>query len=111
MASDSSTARDSPSRNEGSNVATDAAHAKLLRFVRTESYDSRPVRVEILRFRANLAIGSGEEQPLGNECVELHDVGRELRRPEACLECDDFRVGFAAHRGVHDGKVVVHAFR
>jgi hypothetical protein len=47
--------------------------------VRLEAHGAGPVGVQILCFRSELAVGTGEEERVGDERVQRDDVGRELR--------------------------------
>src|SRR4051812_10532897 len=53
--------RESRAERGDRDVRADASHAQLLRFVLAEPDDSRSVRLEILRLRAELAVRSREE--------------------------------------------------
>jgi hypothetical protein len=72
-----------------------------------EAHGARAVRGEVLRLGAQLAVGAGEEQLVGDEQVERAHVGGELRRADARLERDDLGVGRADQHGLHRGGVGV----
>jgi hypothetical protein len=63
------------------------------------------VRRQVLGLGAQLPVGAGEEQVLGDERVERGDVGGELRGADARLERHDLRVGRADERRLHRREV------
>ena len=78
-------------RNER-NARADATNLKLLRSVLAEADDTRAMCLEVLGFRSELPIGSGEEKIVRDELLERLDVGFELRTAKGLLERDDFRI-------------------
>ena len=59
------------------------------------SDDTGGVRLEILRLRPELAIGTGEKQVVADQSIQRGDVCRELSIAQLRFEFDDFVIGRA----------------
>jgi hypothetical protein len=73
-------------------IGTDTADSELFRLVRVEAHDAGCVGLKILRLGSELAVGTCEQEFVSDKAVQRVDVGGQLRKSNAGLESDDFRI-------------------
>lgn len=89
-----------PEADEGA-LRAHTPHAQFLGLVRTKPYGAGRVSVEILRLGRVRAVGSGEQQIVGEESAQGLHIGVELRAAQTPFQVDDFRVWRTDVRGAH----------